>query len=338
MEIEALKGKLNQFPKKNLLWGKPPLKKAWNLSTEWGVDVYIKRDDLTGLALGGNKSRKLEYLLGDALHHNCDTIITAGGVNSNHALQTAVAARKAGMHPVLALWGAREYGGNLLLDRMMTEDIHFFEVSSSQELHYPMRSLAEQLKAEGKKPYISPVGGSSPVGVLGYVEAAVELLEEQKKAGEKFDYVVFPSSSGGTAAGLLLGLNKLSSETKLLGIGVGDPWEEIVEDVANLVSGASEILGMENEVPRESIANTIVDGYGFGGYGSLEREVVEIIKYAASKEGFFLDPVYTGKCFWGLFDLVRNGNIPTGSKVLFLHTGGLGGLFQYQDFLANNLW
>ncbi len=338
MRVSGLKSKLSRFPKENLLWGKTPVTRADNLSRELGVELYIKRDDLTGLALGGNKSRKLEYLIGDALARGVDTFITIGGVNSNHALQAAVAARKKGMKPALVLKGSDESKGNLLLDRMMTEEVHIHQVESSKELNGYMEKLAGELRDAGKNPYACPLGGSSPVGALGYVEAAVEITEYREEIGAKLDYVVAASSSGGTMAGLTLGLKLLAPEIKPLGIGVGDPPEEVIDDVYNLIQGLGGLLdigdGYPGDISREEVRSSTVDGYGFGGYGSVDKEVVDIIGYAAARAGFFLDPVYSGKGFYGLVDLVKNGTIPQGSSVLFVHTGGLGGLFQYQDIMA----
>ncbi|MDI3535414.1 MAG: 1-aminocyclopropane-carboxylate deaminase [Thermosediminibacterales bacterium] len=338
MLLTDLKQKLDSFPHVNLLWGATPIVRAENLSKETGVELYIKRDDLTGLALGGNKTRKLEFIMGEALDKRCDTVITAGAVHSNHALQTAAAAKKLGLDAVLVLRGKEENKGNLLMDRIIDAEIRVYDAETSRELKSYMEEIADELAEKGKKPLIIPVGGSNPTGVLGYLKAAAEIVEQSNSMGLDFDYVVSPSSSGGTQTGILLGLKILKPKIKALGIGVGDPRDELLNDVATLIKETAKILNIdEGIVSRDELEACTIDGYGFGGYGTIVKEVIDLIKYIARQEGFYLDPVYTGKSFYGLMDMIRKQVIPQDSKVLFVHTGGLGGVFQYEDIIADML-
>ncbi|HHW03289.1 MAG TPA: D-cysteine desulfhydrase family protein [Thermoanaerobacterales bacterium] len=329
--------KLEQFPRVQMLWGKTPIVRAENISSETGIELYIKRDDLTGLALGGNKTRKLEFLMGEALACHYDTVITAGAVHSNHALQTAAAAKKLGLDVILVLRGKEENRGNLLMDKLLHADVRVYDVKTGRELNNIMQDIASDLKSNGRKPFIIPIGGSNPTGVLGYIKAAAEIVEQEQEMKLDFDYVISPTSSGGTQTGLLLGFKVLKPVTKILNIGVGDPREELLEDVLNLINKTSEAIGIKADINYENLKAVTVDGYGFGGYGTIVKEVIDVIRYAASKEGFYLDPVYSGKAFYGMLDLVNKRIIPQGSKVLFIHTGGLGGIFQYEEIIKDML-
>lgn len=335
MEVAELKFKLQKFPRVKFLCGATPIVYAENISKELGVEVYIKRDDLTGLALGGNKTRKLEFIMGEAIKQKCDTVITAGAVHSNHALQTAAAAKKLNMDVVLVLRGREEDKGNLLMNKLLNADIHIYDVPNSSALRGYMEEIAGELSKKGKKPMIIPVGGSNPIGVLGYLGAVVEIIEQCENLKIDFDYVVCSTSSGGTQAGIFMGFKLLKPEVATLCIGVGDPKEELVEDVENLIINTSKMLDVkENLISKKEIEERTIDGYGFGGYGTIAKEVIDFIRYVAGKEGFYLDPVYTGKAFYGLIDIIKKKNIPKGSRVLFIHTGGLGGLFQYEEIIS----
>lgn len=330
--------KLNKFPRVRLLWGRTPIVRAENLSREMGVELYIKRDDLTGLALGGNKTRKLEFIMGEALAKKCDTVITAGAVHSNHALQTAAAAKKLELDAVLVLRGREENKGNLLMDKLLEADVRIYDVPTSGELKVQMREIAEELTHRGKNPIIIPVGGSNPTGVLGYLNAAIEIVEQFEEMKMDFDYVVSPTSSGGTQTGILLGFKLLKPEVRALGIGVGDPRKELLEDVAALIKDTAKVLEVdENIISMEELKEKTIDGYGFGGYGTIVKEVIDLIRYVGRKEGFYMDPVYTGKGFYGLLDMINKREIPRGSRVLYVHTGGLGGLFQYEEIISKML-
>jgi len=336
MLLSELKTALDSFPRIKLLWGKTPIVKAENLSRELGVELFVKRDDLSGLALGGNKTRKLEFIMGEALVQKCDTVITAGAVHSNHALQTAAAAKKLGLNAVLVLRGKEENKGNLLMDKLLDAEVKIYDVPTSGALKEYMEDIAAKLAYQGKKAIIIPVGGSNPIGALGYVNGAVEMVEQLNELKIDLDYVVSPTSSGGTQTGILLGFKLLKPSIKALGIGVGDPRHELLKDLATLVKSTAEILGIDkNIISKEELEEKTIDGYGFGNYGTIVREVIDLIRYVAKKEGFYVDPVYTGKALYGLIDMIKKGIIPKGSRVLFVHTGGLGGIFQYEDVIMD---
>lgn len=338
LEIQELKQILAKFPRVKLVANETPIVRAANLSRELGVELYIKRDDLTGLALGGNKTRKLEFIMGDAVAKDCDTVLTAGAVHSNHALQTAAAAKKLGLDVVLVLRGQTEDKGNLLLDKVLGADIRVYNVESSRDLNGCMKEIAEVLQENGKRPLLIPVGGSNPIGVLGYISGALEAIEQSEASGLVFDYVVSPTSSGGTQTGIALGYKLVKPQTRTLGIGVGDPRPELINDVYNLINSTAELLGLQRDVvSREELEANTIDGYGFGGYGTIVQEIIDVMRYTSQKEGFFLDPVYTGKAFYGLLDMIRRQAIPQGAKVLFVHTGGLGGVFQYEELISGML-
>jgi len=338
MLLSELKAKLESFPRVNLLWGKTPIVKAVNLSREMGVELFVKRDDLSGLALGGNKTRKLEFIMGEALAQKCDTVITAGAVHSNHALQTAAAAKKLGLDVVLVLRGKEENKGNLLMDKLLDADVRIFDVPTSGALNEYMEDIAAELASQGKKAMIIPVGGSNSIGALGYINGAVEIVEQLDEKRINLDYVISPTSSGGTQTGILLGFKLLKPEIKAIGIGVGDPRQELLEDVVGLIKDTAVSLGVDEKIiPKEELEEKTIDGYGFGNYGSIVQEVIDLIRYVARKEGFYLDPVYTGKAFYGLIDMIKKGIIPKNSRVLFVHTGGLGGIFQYEDVISTML-
>ncbi len=338
MNAELLNKKLKEFPRVNLMWGPTPIVYAQNISKDMGIDLYIKRDDLSGLALGGNKTRKLEYIMGKALKEKCDTVITAGALHSNHALQTAAAAKKLGMDAVLVLRGKAENKGNYFMNKIIGADTRVFNVKTSKELKVFMEDIQKELIERGKKPLIIPVGGSDPIGSLGYINAAIEIIEQCEEQNLHFDYIINATSSGGTQTGIMLGYKILAPSVKIINIGVGDPREELLSDVYKLAKETLGILSIQEKIINEKeIESSTIDGYGFGGYGTIVKEVIDLIRYVAKLEGIYLDPVYTGKAFYGLLDLAKQKVIPHDSKVLFLHTGGLGGLFQYEDVISEIL-
>lgn len=323
---------LNDFPRYALSTFPTPLEQAPRLSKELGIKLLIKRDDVVELALGGNKVRKLEFLIGDALSKDYDAVITTGATHSNHARLTAAAAVKAGLRAYLVLTppGNNEPKGNLLLDKLLGAEVVFTESDPVRE----MERLADDLREKGLKPYIIPAGGASPVGVLGYVEAAAELMEQVRALGKGIDYVVLADGTCAMHAGLLLGLRAIGvKEVKVVGISVGKAKGTARDTVRHLIDEASELLGIENPVRERDIV--IVDDYVFGGYGNITREVVEAMKLAATKEAIILDPVYTGKAFAGMVDMARNGYFPKGSQVVFIHSGGAPIVFQYDEVIAS---
>ncbi len=296
-----------------------------------GPKIFMKRDDLTGLALGGNKTRKLEYIMADALRQGCDTVITAGAAQSNHCRQTAAAAAMLNLECHLLLGGEAplKAQGNLLLDQMFACHIHWTGANRKGE---DIPRIFEQLKAKGKKPYLVPYGGSNELGAISFIDAVAE-LEHQKK-GREFSHVVFASSSGGTHAGLILGKQIYNKTFELVGINIDKdtnielPFEQLV---TQLVNASAKTIGLDYTFSQEQlILNSDYIGGGYGIVGPLENEAIAL---TAKFEGILLDPVYTGRAMSGLIHLIRSGKITKNDEVLFWHTGGAPSLFAYADDL-----
>lgn len=340
MSYYKIKSLIERFPRVNLVSGsKTPIDFLENLSRELDSEIYVKRDDLTGVAIGGNKVRKLEFLLGDALSKGYDTIITTGAIHSNHALVTAAAAKKLGLDVVLVLRGEKTAipKGNYLLDKLIEADVRVVNVSTGKEIIPIMEKIAQELENNGKKPYIIPTGGATPIGTLGYIKCVLEIVKQEKELGLSFDYIIHATSSGGTQAGLTLGFHLIKPTTKVLGIGVGDPRTEVIESVWELINSTAKLLKIEHSLTKEHLEKHTIPGYGFGGYGKITKEIVDTIKYVGSLEGLILDPIYTGKAMYGTIDLLKKNVIPKGSAVLFIHTGGITSIFQYDDVIRKFL-
>lgn len=293
-----------------------------------GPQLWVKRDDQTGLATGGNKTRKLEFLVAEALARGADTLITCGAAQSNHARQTAAAAARFGLHCTLVLRGhpPAQSQGNLLLDYLLGADIVWAEDAPLPER---MAEVAESLRAQGRHPSVVPYGGSNPVGVCGYVAATEELLAQAAREGVAFDHIVLASSSGGTQAGLAVAARALGYGGRILGISVDLPAGPLRRRIAELATLTADHLGLSLTFTPEDFA--VEDGYLGGGYGvigDLEREAIHLL---ARTEGLLLDPVYTGRAFGGLIDRIRRGEFSPRERVLFWHTGGVAGLFARPD-------
>jgi D-cysteine desulfhydrase family pyridoxal phosphate-dependent enzyme len=290
-----------------------PLEEAPRLSAAIGARVLIKRDDLTGLALGGNKARKLVYLVRDAIEKGCDTLITGGGAQSNHARMTAAAAAKMGMACHLVLGGTKpeRLSGNLILDELFGATLHFTGTDDWAVWQSEIRRLAAEL---GPTAYPIPIGGSTPVGALGYLQAADELMAQMPSPP---DWIVVGSSSGGTQAGLLAGL---PAAVRVLGIDVARPNPPLSEFVPKLAARAAELAGR----PLPAFEWHCADRTGEH-YAALTDECRDAVRLAAQTEGLILDPVYSGKAMAGLIAAVRSGRI--GGTIVFWHTGGAPALF-----------
>lgn len=322
------------MPHKKLGFFPTPLHKLENLTKYFGgPQIYIKRDDMTGLAFGGNKTRKLEFLIGDALVNNCDCVITGGAAQSNHCRQTAAAAAMSGLECHLALRGeeTNEYAGNLLLDKLFNAKIHWSTEFRKGE-NIPL--IAQQLMMEGKRPYIIPYGGSNRVGALGYVEAVNELQKQTKELDLSISSVVFASSSGGTHAGLIAGKALYDCASKIIGVQIdkgeaGDkPYDLHITDLANELSDELEIgktLTLNDVILRDEF---IENDYGV--VGELERRAIKLL---AEKEGLLIDPVYTGRVFGGLIRMIEKKEFSNDENILFWHTGGTPALFSYSSEL-----
>jgi D-cysteine desulfhydrase len=295
-----------------------------------GPELWVKRDDQTGLATGGNKTRKLEFLVADALSHKADTLVTCGAAQSNHARQTCAAAVRFGLRPVLVLQGEAPATarGNLLLDTLMGAEVAWSGDVDPQE---HMRSVAQELREDGHRPYVIPYGGSNPTGVSGYVAAMEELLAQSQQHGHAIDHIVFATSSGGTQAGLALGARVLGYEGSVLGISVAPEADELRATLADLAMSTAAHLELDLVFqPDDFAVNDDYVGEGYGMVGELERDAIRTV---ARTEGLILDPVYTGRAFGGLLDLVRRNAFEADEKVLFWHTGGTSGLFAYAEVL-----
>jgi L-cysteate sulfo-lyase len=326
---------LARFPRVHLAHLPTPLEPMERLSKHLGGPrLWIKRDDCTGLSTGGNKTRKLEFLMGEALAKGADTIITQGATQSNHARQTAAAAAKLGLQCHILLEdrtgnNSPDYtlNGNVLLDRLHGATIS--KRPGGADMNAEMENLAAALRDKGRKPYVVPGGGSNPVGALGYANCALELLHQANEMDLKIDHVVLATGSAGTQGGFVAGLVALNAKIPVLGISVRAPKEKQEQSVFDLAVRTADYFGAPGIVNREHIvANS---DYVGPGYGLPTEGMREAVKIAARFEGILLDPVYTGKGFDGLIDHVKKGFFPKDANVVFLHTGGSAGLFGYPD-------
>ena len=295
-----------------------------------GPRLLVKRDDQTGLATGGNKARKLEFLVADALEKGADTIITAGAVQSNHARQTAAAAARFGLRCCLVLseQSPNCWTGNLLLDELLGAEIRW---AGERDRAQAMEEVAEEIERVGRRPYIIPIGGSNPVGTAGYAMAMLELMAQLEVRGFQLDRVVFPSGSGGTQAGLMVGAKALGFAGQIEGISVSKTKEALKPRLEELVAGTTASLGLDLSFVSQDFI--IHDDYLGGGYARMGPPEREAIRLAARTEGLLVDPVYTGRALAGLIDLIRRGVFSRDETVLFWHTGGAPALFAYADEL-----
>jgi D-cysteine desulfhydrase/L-cysteate sulfo-lyase len=324
----------NRIPRIKITHAPTPLEIAPRLSEALGCNLYIKRDDCTGLAGGGNKTRKLEYLLSDARQQGADTLVTIGGLQSNHARQTAAAASKFGFDCELVLDDVagtpKTYyynSGNLFLDDLLGARIHRLEATEDSDDY--CEHLIKKLISEGRKPYLIPVGGSNAIGSLGYVRCADEILQQIDSQDITLDQVVLASGSAGTQAGLLAGLIAADMELPVLGITVSRNSEDQTRLVDALLRQTLVQLDLD---PDKAVGRVVTNDNYFGeGYGIPTEAMIIAVKRCATLEGLLLDPVYTGKAMAGLMDLCAQGAIAAGSNQLFLHTGGSTGLFAYRE-------
>jgi D-cysteine desulfhydrase family pyridoxal phosphate-dependent enzyme len=299
-----------------------------------GPEIWIKRDDLTGLALGGNKLRKLDFFMADALRQDTDCIVTMGPLQSNHVRLTAAASRACGLDCYAVLLGDRPPSakGNFLLDQML--GLHCIHVSGSMDqvpfdcVERKIQETITQLKKEGRKPYLVPTGGIGPLGDLGYCLAVEEMVEQTGRLGIPFEHVVITVGSGGTIAGLLLGIARLNLATKVTGIsanieGTCESFGISLPD--EMAAEAGKLVGLDLKVPMTNYK--IFYDYVGQGYSIPTPSGIEAIKLVAGTEALLLDPVYTGKAMAGLVDLIRKGYFTKKDTVIFVHTGGTPGIF-----------
>jgi L-cysteate sulfo-lyase len=327
---------LSRFPRLHFAHLPTPLEPMPRISEHLGgPNLWIKRDDCTGLSSGGNKTRKLEFLMADAVERGADSIITQGATQSNHARQSCAAAARLGLESHILLEDRTGYkdqaythNGNVLLDQLHGATISLRPADS--DMNAEMELLAQQLRDDGKKPYIIPGGGSNEIGALGYVNAAFELTHQANERSLRIDHLVHATGSAGTQAGLVVGMQAMNSGIPVYGVGVRAPKAKQEENVFALAQRTLDFMGLpQSLVPRDSVvANS---DYVGDGYGLPTDSMVEAVKMLATYEGILLDPVYSGKGFAGLIDLVRKGHFKKDENIVFLHTGGSVSLFAYPD-------
>ena len=327
--------KLARFPRIRFIHGMTPLEPMPALSRELGgPNLWIKRDDNTGLATGGNKTRKLEFLMAEAVEQEADVVLTHGATQSNHARQTAAAAAKLGMACEIVLedrtgMSDADYrsSGNVLLDVIFGATLSHVPVGTDMDAALARR--ADALRARGRRPYVIPGGGSNPVGALGYVVCAQEIAAQANDIGLEVNCVVHATGSAGTQAGLVAGFEGARAQIPVLGIGVRAPKAAQEERVFALATKVAELLDVPGAVRRETVVANC--DYVGAGYGLATPGMIEAVQLVARTEGILLDPVYSGKGMAGLIDLVRRGHFKDGQDIVFVHTGGAVGLFAYRQ-------
>ena len=331
---------LDRFPRTALCHQPTPIEAMPRLSAHLGgPNLFVKRDDCTGLATGGNKTRKLEFLVGEALREGADMLVTQGAVQSNHVRQTAAAACKMGMkcHVLLerrvpGVDESYEQTGNVLLDTLFGATHEFRP--AGLDMNAEAESVTEKLRADGHKPYFIPGGGSNPIGALGYANCAREIVEHCTNTGQTFDWLVMATGSTGTQAGLVAGFHAMSYDLPVMGVSVRQPHDRQVAAVHGLTQRTLDTLGVDGiDVSQIKVD----DGYVGEGYGIPAASTFEAIHLTARQEGLLLDPVYSAKGMAGLIGMIRQGFFKATDNVLFLHTGGATALFAYEDQLIASL-
>ena len=316
-----------------------PLEPLDRLTAELGGPrILVKRDDCSGLGLGGNKTRKLEFLMAEARSQGADTVISTGGIQSNHVRQTAAAAAKLGLACELVLtrvvpWGGADYelSGNIQLDRLFGARLHLHDGDTDRAA--AMEALAEALRREGRRPFVIPTGGSSTTGALGYAAAALELHRQFVELDLRAGAIVHATSSGGTQAGLTAGFAALDPDVEVIGIDVDAHPAAVLAEVRRLGQAVWERLGLDGQVPEAAFA--LESGHAGAAYGLPTSEMRDAVGLSARLEGLLLDPVYSGKAMAGLIALVAAGRFSATDHVVFLHTGGMPALFPYREALES---
>ena len=320
---------LNKFSRRRYSSGRTPIEKLDRLSTALGgPDIYIKRDDLLGPAGGGNKIRKLEFLMADALKKGADTIITCGAPQSNHCRLTLAVSNKEGLPCHLVLKGDYNRfasGNNLLYNLLGAEGI--VNVPADSNLNDDMKKLADELRAKGRKPYIIPLGGTNEIGALGYVACAQEVLQQTFEMGVDIGHIICTSGSGGTHGGLLVGLRGFNSGIPVTGISVYNKKDRQRDSIYVHCSETAGALGTRSRVTLDDII--VFDEYVGEGYAKTTKEMISAVRLVAKTEAILLDPVYTGKTMAGLVDLVKKEYFGSSKNVLFIHTGGSPALYNF---------
>jgi D-cysteine desulfhydrase len=342
--VAEMRSRLDDFPRFRLLDGPTPIQRLARLeqvlgSATGGARLWVKRDDVMGVGGGGNKLRKLEFLIGEAVAQGCDTFITTGGLQSNHARQSAAAAARAGLACELMLSDvvprhdeAYRTNGNLLLDDLFGATVH--RLPGDVNALTAAQTRAEEIGREGRKAYVVGSGGSSPLGCLGYAVCAAEILEQEQAANRRFEAIVVPNGSAGTHAGLAAGLSAAGDDLyRILSFTVLAPLDKAIEDTRRLASEALHLIAPDRNLADDAIR---VDGSQRGeAYGLPTDAMLNALRIMARSEGLLLDPVYSGKAFAGVLAGMRNG-VWEDRDVLFVMTGGTPGLFAYRDAIASD--
>jgi D-cysteine desulfhydrase len=321
-----------------------PLKPLKRLSKKLGIDIYIKRDDLTGTGLSGNKIRKLEFVLADALNCGADTVLTCGGAQSNHARATAIAAAKIGLSCRLILrtpdpFNSPALEGNILLNRLVGSEIVWITPGEYKRRDEIFEREAAALRKLGRNPYIIPEGASNALGAWGYIRAAEELADDLAKLPDSMDRpttIIHATGSGGTSAGLILGTHMLGLNTQVVGINVCDDHDYFVRVIGEICESTIANYQLDLPFSRERDIE-IIDGYVGRGYALSQPEELSLLCDVARIEGIFLDPVYTGKAFFGMTQELRRDPERFGGRIVFINTGGIFGLFPKADEFAQLL-
>lgn len=343
---QEVKAALQKFPKVSLGFYPTPFYKLENMSKKLGINLYIKRDDFSGQSLfGGNKIRKLEYLLGDAVKQGAEYVFTYGATQSNHAMQTVECCNKIGLKPVIYLYAlvkpdAANPLGNLLLDKIFGAEVVVVNLNPGEtqgEVKVRSKHMGEahiaKLEAAGHKCYDVPVGGASPMGSIGFVDGFVELMEQMQAMGVHADYLVHASGSGGTMAGIGAGKKLLEADCQVISVATGKKdFAAYAEEKAALANDTLKLLGFAPSMRKTDFC--IEPNYYGPGYEQPNKYGTEAIKMLAKEEGLLVDPVYSGKALGGLIDYVRQGKIPQGANVVFWHTGGATALFAEKEILG----
>ncbi len=331
--IEQKLDRMDRIPLANL---PTPVYRLENISKELGREIWIKRDDFTGAEMSGNKVRKLEFSIAQAKKEGADILITAGGIQSNHARATAAAAARLGLesHLVLSVSSAPKAEGNYLIDQLLGAKITLLDENGGVTLSAKMDEIAQQYRKAGRKPYIIPVGASNGIGNFGYLNAVREIARQEKDLGITFDAIVCATGSGGTYSGLYLGNRLFGLGRRIVGITVCDNKEYFQKVCGTIVDQTLALLG---EAPDEEKAFSFIDGYKGLGYAISKPDELSFIAHVAKTEGIILDPVYTGKAFYGLYREVEKGSFDSCERILFIHTGGQYGLFPKQEQISEVL-
>lgn len=330
--------KWNEYDRLNLAYLPTPLRRLDRLSEEWGIDLWIKRDDLTGLETSGNKIRKLEYTVAQAKKENADVLITCGGIQSNHCRATAAVAASVGLksHLVLRIDEQPPLEGNYLLDKILDAEITLISRDDySNRRMEIMEKIRDDYAAKGLRAYIIPEGASDGIGNFGYINAVKEIAEQEKSLDLHFDTLVCAVGSGGTYSGLYLGTKLYQTNQKVLGFNVCDDEEYFLNVCTSIASDTVKRIDADISVSRDDMH--IIDGYKGKGYAVSSDDELEFIIDVARKEGVILDPVYTGKALYGFYQELKKGNLKDVQHALFIHTGGIFGLFPKQEQIAQLL-